>query len=82
VHCFVSALGLQLVSEAVRQNFNFLAIYLKFYIRSPVSDFVFLKMYFMLDDSVKVIFVLKYVSRVVFKGGILGIARQFGAIPT
>jgi len=31
----------------------------------------------MLYYSVKVIFILKYVSRVVFKGGILGSARQF-----
>jgi len=30
---------------------------------------------------VKVIFVLKYVSRVVFKGGILGSARQFWGNP-
>jgi len=29
-----------------------------------------------------VIFVPKYVSRAVFKGGILGGAHQFGAIPT
>jgi len=32
-------------------------------------------------DSVKVIFVSKYVSRVVFKGGILGSARQFWGKP-
>jgi len=37
------------VSEAVRRNFNFLRFFLKFYIRAPVSDFVFLTIYFMLD---------------------------------
>jgi len=41
-------------------------------------------MYFMLDGlycSVKVIFVPKYVSRVVFKGDILGSVRQFWGNP-
>jgi len=32
-------------------------------------------------DSVKLIVILKYVSRVVFKGGILGGARQFWGNP-
>jgi len=35
------------VSEAVRRNFNFWRFLKKFYIRPPVGDFVFLKMYFM-----------------------------------
>jgi len=57
-----------------------LAIFLKFYIRPPVSDFMFFKMYFMLDGLIlfrKVIFIPKYVSRMVFKGGILGGVHQF-----
>jgi len=61
-----------------------LAIFLKFYIRPPVSDFVLLKIYFVLDGLIlfrKVIFVPKYVSRVVFKDGILGGARQFWGNP-
>jgi len=73
------------VSEAVRRNFNFWQ-FLKFYIRPPVSDFVFLKIYFMLDGLIlfrKGDFCSEvlYVSRVVFKGGILGGARQFWGNP-
>jgi len=47
MHCFISALGLRLWS--VRRNFTFSE---KFYIQPPVSDFVFLKMYFMLDGLI------------------------------
>jgi len=48
VHPFIWVLGLWLWS--VRQwdeILTFLVIFLKFYIRPPVNDFVFLKMYFM-----------------------------------
>jgi len=50
VHPFVWALGLRLWSgsEAVRRNFNFWQFFFKFYIRPPVSDFMFLKIYFIL----------------------------------
>jgi len=39
------------VSEAARQNFNFWRFF-KFYIQPPVSNFVFLKMYFMLNGLI------------------------------
>jgi len=44
---------------------------------------MFLKMYFMLDKyySVQVIFVLKYVFRIVFEGGNLGGVRNFWGNP-
>ena len=52
VHPFIWALGLRLwsVSEVVRQRDEILTFgdLKKIYIRPPVSDFVFLKMYFML----------------------------------
>jgi len=56
VHPFVWALA-TVVSEAVRRNFNFWQFFKKFYNRPPVSNFVFLKMSFMLYYSVRVIFV-------------------------
>jgi len=40
------------VCEALRRNFNFWQFFLKFYIQPPVSDFVFLKMYFVLDGLI------------------------------
>ena len=59
----------------MRRNFRFWQFFLQVYIRSPVSDFVILKLYVILDELilfVKVIFVAKYSSSMVFGGGILG----------
>jgi len=86
VHPFVWALGLQLwsVSEAVRRNFNFWRFLKKFYIRLPISDLVFLKMYFMLNGLIsfrKGDFAPKYVFRVVFEDGFLGGMRNFWGNP-
>jgi len=79
VHPFVWALGLQLWS--VRQwdgkkKKKILTVgdFLKILYQATSKRFRVLKIYFMLD-------VPKYVSRVVFKGGILGGVRQFWSNP-
>jgi len=70
------------VCEAVRQNFNFWRFFKnsisgqRFRVFKYIFHVRWINIY-----SVKVIFVPKYVSRVVFKGGILGGARQFWGNP-
>jgi len=68
------------VSEAVRRNFNFWRVFKILYQATSKRFRVFKDiLIFMLDGLV--IFVPRYVSRVVFKGGILGGARQFWGNP-
>jgi len=85
MHCFVSALGLQLWS--VRQWDEILTFgdFFKILYTATSKLFRVLKMYFMLDGLTLFrkgdIFVPKYAFRVVFKGGILGGTRQFWGNP-
>jgi len=64
-------------------KFQVLAIFLKFYIWPPISIFMILMLHFMLDGLIlKVIFVSKVVSRIVFKDGCLAVCEISGVIPT
>jgi len=79
IRCFVWALGLQLwVSET---KFQVLAVFKKFNIRPPVSVFMFLMQYFMLDGLI--LLRQSDFRRMVFEGGFWRRTKhQSGAIPT
>ena len=68
----------------MRRNFKFRRFKKKFYIQSPVSVFLFLMLYFMLDGLLlfrKGDFCGVRCLRMIFKGRILGGAHHFQGDP-